>query len=168
MTYNANIYHFTFRRMRILLPIVTWILGLFFGNFLGVPSFSSMMHRAVLQPVSIVGSYICMFLPFVLSLYFILSEKTILLLIVCFIKAVAYGFSCTLLSGLYGTASWLLKCLFLFSDSCFLPFIMFIWLKFNQQEKHLSSGLVSICTLSGIFIGAADYYFISPFVERLL
>ena len=168
MTYNANIYHFLSRRKEYFLLIVVWTFGLIVGRFLCVPSLITMMCSAFFQPVSIVGSCICIFLPFVLSLYFILCEKTILLLIVCFIKAVAYGFACSLLSCVYGTASWLLRGLFLFSDSCFLPIMMLFWLNYCQEGNRVDRKLVFTGTLFGVLIGATDYCLISPFLERLL
>lgn len=167
LTLNANIRYHLSPLSRMLILIFVWLVGLCVGYLLCDPSCFLLMRRAVVQPVSIVGLFICIFLPLVLSYYSVLFEKPICILIVCFIKSVAFGFSSALIACVYNTSSWLIRFLFLFSDTFFLLFLMMFWLKSSYGEKVSHQRSFQFGALFGILIGAADYLFVSPLLERL-
>ena len=147
--------------------IFSWLAGLAVGSCFYKPSLFSLMRSALFQPVSIVGLFVCLFLPLLCSYFSFVTEKPVLIVIVCFFKAVAFGFSCSLISQTYGTAAWLARFLFLFSDSCFLLVLFVLWLR-----RFLNTGIqnmtdVYVCAVIGILIAAVDYFVISPFVVGL-
>ena len=59
--------------------IFTWVSGLLLGYLFCKPCFVSLMRSALLQPVSIVGLFICIFLPLILSYFSILLKKPIII-----------------------------------------------------------------------------------------
>ena len=167
LTLNANIRYHLSPLSRVVLLILVWLVGLCVGYLLCDPSYFPLMRCAVIQPVSIVGLFICIFLPLILSYFFVLFEKPIYILIVCFIKSVAFGFSNALIASIFDTSSWLIRFLYLFSDTLFLIFLMMFWLKsiYDKNTSHHRS--FQFGAIFGILIGAADYLLVSPLLERL-
>lgn len=168
MTIHANSTPYSKAFVRSCLLIFSWVFGLLVGYCLSKPLFTPMMRSAFLQPVSIVGLFVCIFLPLVLSCLFIYYEKPIFLLIVCFMKSAAYGFSCGIISHVYQSASWLLRFLFLFSDSCFLLVLLTLWIIAVSSSKPVRSRTLHVCAAIGMIVCFADFFIVSPFLERLL
>jgi len=167
------VYYADFRRdshSHIFLPLsllCTWITGILLGYFYYEPSFSSMMRIAVSEPVSIVGLFSCIILPLFWSCFFVTVKQPVLILIVCFIKAVSFGFSCGMLTQLYASAAWILRFLFLFSDSCFSVVLLFLWLHRLVNPNIRGFRDFFNCALIGIVIAFADGFIISPFLQGL-
>lgn len=147
--------------------ILSWLCGLLLGYSLYEPLFFPLMRSLFLQPVSIVGLVICILLPLVLTAIFYLIEKPIFISIVCFIKAAAFGFSCSVISREFASASWLVQFLFLFSDCCFLTILMSLWLSCSDSPKRKRLKAFRIAAVFGIFIALIDYLLVSPLLERL-
>lgn len=160
--------HFRQRSYLIISLITSWCLGILFGYFFYEPSFLSMVRCAVMQPVSIVGLFSCLFFSLLFSYLSVIMNKPIIILIVCFLKAASYGFSITILSSLFATATWLILFLFLFSDSCFCVVLLVLWLhRFHYSKIHNYCDFFA-CLMIGIGIAAADIFVISPFLQGLL
>ena len=148
--------------------ILSWVSGLLLGYLLCKPDFCSLMRSALLQPVSIVGLFICIFLPLILSYYSILLKKPIIILIVCFIKSIAYGFSYGLLTLIFSNASWLLRFLFLFSDSCMLLTLVNLWLHLYSDNRKCILRAIRFSAAFAVAVAAVDYCVVSPFLESIV
>ena len=148
--------------------IACWIIGLLIGYFFSEPFSFSLMRSAAQQPVSIVGLFIALFYPLICTYFSFLTEKPIVVLIVCFLKAVAFGFSGALISQYFQSAGWIVCLLLMFSDCCFVCVLLILWLRcFSGVSVHPMSDLF-VCAVIGICIAAADYFIISPFLQGLL
>lgn len=147
--------------------VLSWFLGILLGCFFAEPFSVSLMRSAVLQPVSIVGVFVCIFLPLIFSFVSFYANKPIIILIVCFLKAVAYGFSCLLVYRTYDSAAWLIQVLFLFSDSCFMIVLFVVWFRRFLGVGSPGVSELWMCTAIGIFLASADYFVISPILEGL-
>lgn len=149
---------------------LSWLLGIFFGSQLCMklepPNFL-MMRSVFFQPVSIVGLLVSVFLPLIITYFSIVSSKPILIVIVCFLKAAAFGFSGVLISRLFGTASWLLCFLYLFSDSCFLLPLFILWFRRCGNVRIIGLTDVYLCAAVGLLTVAVDYFSISPILAGL-
>ena len=144
-----------------------WFLGYLIGYSFADSSFLSLMHSALLQPVSIVGLFVCIFLPLLLTWVSVSLNKPVIILTVCLTKAIAFGFSCKLLLLTAGSAAWLYRVLFLFSDSCILIVLFMTWFRFFSFKAHLkpNNGIVLFCATA---IAIVDYSAISPYLLGLL
>ena len=155
------------RRLLVVSLLFTWMCGILLGYLFYEPSLFPMMRSVIVIPVSIVGLVSCMFLPLLCSCFSILLDKPIIILIVCFIKAVSFGFSCAMLTQMFSSAAWMIRLLFLFSDSCFCVILLILW--FRRFTKPCIHGLNDflVCFLLAIGIAVADGYMISPFLQGL-
>lgn len=149
----------------ILIPI--WIAGLLVGIISYDPYVSSLMSGVILQPVSVVGLLGIIFLPlFVVYVSFVLNEP-IVSLIVCFLKAVAFGFSGNLIAQNYGSASWLVRVLLQFSDHCCFLLLFVLWHRNFCTFTGSRSKSHMIIFLLVVPIAVLDYFVISPFLRGL-
>ena len=147
--------------------LLTWVIGILLGYFYYEPSFSPMMRSVVIRPVSIVGLFSCIFLPLFCSFFSVIVRRPIFILIVCFFKAVSFGFSCGMLTQLYGSAAWLIRFLFLFSDSCFCVILLLLWSHRFVYPNIRGYRDFFYCALFGAGIALVDSLFISPFLQGL-
>ena len=151
------------------LPLVLaccWICGLLCGvAFFSVssPETFSVMRRAVLCPVSIVGLINAALIPFLLSAFFALLSMNWMVMGICFVKAFLFAFvSLGMLSG-FGSGGWLLRFFLLFGDSTALPLLYWCWMRFVRAAAHSWIMIAVVCCL---LLGAIilDYRVIAPFV----
>lgn len=168
MTIYAKLPVFSQSTYRCIGLVFCWCIGLLVGYYIYEPSFHSLMHGAVFQPVSIVGVFVCIYLPLICSYFSFLTDKPIIIMVVCFLKAVAFGFSGTLISHSFQSAGWLACFLLLFSDSCFLCVLLFLWLRRFMNLNSQSMTDIYVCTAVGSAIAMVDSLVIFPFLRGLL
>ena len=147
--------------------IFSWFSGLLTGillAYIDLPYFSSLVPVAVVQPVSTVGYFVCVFLPLIISALLAAAAKPGLLLVVCFLKAAAFGFSTVLLCSVFHAAGWLAVFLFLFSDVVFLPFLFYFWLR-CRCSNGLSGSCLYLCAVSGLIICGVHHIMITPILH---
>lgn len=167
MTFFANFRRIVSRNSRFTSLVFCWLFGLIVGYCLLEPFFLPLMRSFALQPVSIVGYLVSLFLPFICSYVAIISDKPIIIMVVCFLKAVAFGFTGALISQFFYSASWLVRLLLMFSDSWFLIILFILWFRrFSDFNIHGSMDIL-VTALLGIGISIADFFWISPIVFRL-
>lgn len=171
MTYFAYSRNSSIVRHRFEIALILfWLCGLLTGSIICLflePSVSLLMRSAVFQPVSIVGLFVSVFLPLICSYLSFLTNNRIAVLLVCFLKAAAYAFSGVMMSLCFGSASWLFRFLFLFSDNCFLVILCFLWFQCGDRLSPLSSKDFLVCTVFGLLFVSVDYFVISPFLMGL-
>ena len=165
--------HNTAFRLRVseILLVSVWLGGLLLGAFLSPfapESYLLLMRRAAGSPVSIVGLFASVLLPFLIATYAVSISKPVLLYAVCFCKAVLFSFCCRGIQLTFGSAGWLVLILMQFSDLCMLPVLC--WFSF----RHLGAGTHRLkrdfaigCGI-GTAVGILDYCMVSPFLVMLI
>ena len=149
------------------LLITVWFIGLFLGIGIYDPMYSSLMCSVLLQPVSIVGLVMILFLPLFSVYVSLILNKPIISVIVCFLKAVSFGFTGCLITHNYGNASWLVRLLFLFSDHCCVILLFVFWFYFFCSFASNRTKYHSVFFLIAVLIAMFDYFVISPFMRGL-
>ena len=168
IVYSNFLLHFRQRSYLVISLMISWCLGILFGYLFYEPSFLSMMRCAVMQPVSIVGLFSCLFFPLLFSFLSVITNKPTIIMIVGFLKASSLGFSITILSELFATSTWLIRFLFLFSDSCFCIVLLVLWMRRFHHSIIQTYCDFFVCSMIGIGIAAVDIFVISPFLQGLL
>lgn len=106
--------------------------------------------------------------PFLFSAVAVAFSKPQFLLLICFGKAIAFGFYGFYISLIFADGAWLARCLLLFTDACMMPALYLYWL------RHISGEVVSSWTENAVFISAAflvslfDYIFVVPIWGTLI
>ena len=160
--------HISIQMLRCIVLIACWLIGLLIGYLYSKPFSFSLMRSVVVQPVSIVGLCVSVFFPLICAYFSFLTEKPVVVMIVCFLKAVAFSFSGALVSHYFQSAGWIICFFMMFSDCCFsIVFLTLLLLYFSCACIRPMSDLF-VCTAIGICIATADYFAISPFLQGLL
>ena len=147
--------------------ILSWCGGIILGCGLYEPSSLYLMRSAISMPVSIVGIFVSFFLPLLCTYFSVITNKPIIILVVCFLKATAFGYTIKLVSCYFLTAGWLIRLLFLFSDGCLLFFLLFLWIYHFFGNVKQSVCVLNFVGLMYAFVLLFDVYVIYPFIERL-
>ena len=159
------------QNVTVLLLVLFWFTGLILGIALSRlygPYLSSLMYSAILQPISIVGLLICIYFPFLISAFAISTGRLFAIYCFCFLKALSFGFTASGISMCWGSAGWLIRSLFMFSDKCFLVVLFWFWLQniCGNRQKNLSS--LGICYFLSAVISLLDYFAISPYLLGII
>ena len=89
-------------------------------------------------------------------------------MIVCFIKAVAYGFCGMLIFRIYNTASWIIQVLFQFSDSCYCIVLLYLWFRRLCVDNIDTMRDIVVCAFIGMFVAAADLFVINAILVGII
>lgn len=149
---------------------VSWVSGLILGVFTACHAselYLLLMRRAVESPVSIVGSLACVTLPLLFTAFAVYISKPWLIYLICFAKACAFGCTAFSVFCLYGSAGWLVRFLFQFTDLCLAP--VFLWFCFQglRGAQALRSAIPAGAIACGIVI-CLDFNVVSPFLGKIL
>lgn len=150
---------------------LSWCLGLVCGIQAARTASDTLiplMREAVRRPVSILGLLNVTVLPFLISAYAVSLPEPWLLLIISSTKAFIFGFCAYGVRLAFGQSSWLVRFLFLFSDSCLIPLLLLFWLRHIGNKKPVRRWELIACLAAAAIVGTIDYRFISPFLVTLL
>ena len=150
---------------------ITFAFGLCFGIYLAAES-EAILRQALLGIISVSlslsGAIFAFILPFLLSVACIAFSLPAMVIPVCFVKAVVFGFcSCgTLL--VFGSSGWLIRFFLLFTDSCTLLPMLWFWLRHIDGSKLSLKRDIVICFSLFVLLCAFDYFIISPYLMMLM
>lgn len=147
--------------------LVVWCCGLVLGCSIYEPLHLSLMRSAVIAPVSIIGVFVCVYLPLIISYFSLLTDKPVVTLIVCFIKAVSFGYAGQLVFRYFYSAAWLVRLLFLFSDCLHLLILLYLLLHYTGgRTKELKRDFLFAAIVSTLF-ALVDLTVVQPFLKGL-
>ena len=148
----------------------SWLLGLVLGAFVplyATESVLSLMRCALYAPVSIVSLLSAALLPFLCSAIAISASAPAILLCICFLKAFSFSAVSAFVFYTFGSAGWLVRCLFLFSDIATAPLFFSFCRRHMITPPSLSLTDISVCVLAGVFC-FIDWAYISPLLSELI
>lgn len=119
----------------------SWIVGLVSGFLLSYhagDSLCSLMRGCVYSSVSIVWFLSVSIFPFLFSALAVFLSFPQLLFVICFIKALLYGFLFVGLDFAWGSAAWLIRIAVLLDDLILMPICYWFWHIHISGEKKCS------------------------------
>ncbi len=141
-----------------------WLLGLLCGivpvRYAGFPGFL-LMRSLALAPVSIVGLFSNLLIPFLFSLFTIRSMPWWIMVL-----AFWEGFGLSILAMELRFAAWPVRWLLMFGSSVFAECAYFLWLRLLSGQRVIGAACGVFLTAALAF--AAEYYIISPFLASLI
>ena len=146
-----------------------WCAGLLLGILAAASAgqdFATKMRSAASQPVSTVPFLV--YAPFLLSAIAIHLRQPWFILPCCFIKAFIFGFCAFAVTLAFGQSGWLVRFLFMFSDSMSVPVMYFYWLRCINGNLAKGFWFSGCCTVMLVAIGLLDYCWIAPFLADLI
>ncbi len=140
-------------------------LGALFAGASG-DSYVLLMRMAASRPVSIFGSAVSVFLPFLISVFLITHSKPWLVYLICGIRFFLFSAAGFALARSFGSAGWLVRLLLQMPDLFLIPVL--IWFSLLSFAGKCTKRVMICCILLAAAIGMLDYCVISPFLANLI
>ena len=140
-------------------------LGVLFADASG-DAYIRLMRMAASRPVSIVGSAVSVFLPFLVSVFLITHSKPWLVFLICGIRIFLFSSAAFAMGRSFGSAAWLVRLMFQMPDLCLIPVL--IWFSGLTLAGNCTKRVMTCCIMFAAVIGMLDYCVISPFLADLL
>lgn len=156
--------------IRKLFLAIFWILGLLTGSFFAfkAPSaYTSLLRMITTERVSIIGLGLILFFPLIISAIVVHFSVPLLLLPLAFFKAFFFSFFSYGFVLAFGNAGWLVRWLFVFSDSCMIIPLLWLWFRNISGNRGTLKNDLVLCSVFAAFFGCIDYFTISPFTLML-
>ena len=152
-----------------LILAIFWLSGILFGvacYCVSPEDTVSLMCGIFAGPVSIVGVLNAVFVPFLLSVVFIVLSMKRMLMVLCFFKAFLFSFVSVGILASCGYGGWLLRYFLLFGDCTMLPLLYWYWVHaFTGSAKHLWVSSFFTCCLF-LLTTILDYRVIAQVCDR--
>lgn len=159
------------RNSDVITPVFILLFGYLLGTFLAAEtpvSYFTLMRSAANSPVSIVGSLISAFLPFLLAFAAVYFGRPALLYFILFCKAVAFSHCSMCCHFTFGYGGWLVRLLLQFSDILLLPVLCSFVILHLKQPRTLRKSNVFIYCSAVALVAIIKFCFISPYLAMLI
>lgn len=156
------------RKYAIIFLSFFWSFGFFFGLFYAFHTFES--YRSLFLAIAsdrhaVVILLILQAAPLLISAFAARFAIPALMLPVAFVKAFCFSFCSFGFIWAFGSAGWLIRCLYLFTDTFVILFLLWFWARhINGSRKQLCAD-VYLCISAIIFIGTIDCLIITPILH---
>ena len=159
---------YIWRKAALPLLAFVWCLCLFLGIRTALQSegLAALLRHSVRTAPSLMGLLSAAICPFLLSGLAVYLSETWLLMMIAGVKAFCFGFCACGTILAFGDGGWLVRFLFLFSDYCLIPLLLFYWVRHIQDQAALPELCVYLIT--AVLICFVDYWVISPFLVSIL
>ena len=127
----------------------------------------SLMRMAMVSRVSIVGLTVSAVLPFLFAALAAYVGQPVLLCILGFLRMFAFTFLGCCIHLAFGSAGWLLRCLFQFTDGCALALLCWFSLRLIPAPAGFPTRDLGFCAVVCVAVSALDHLMISPFLAAL-
>ena len=168
--FSGSVFSISQRKIRTVFLAFFWCMGLLTGAILAQYSGEihfSLMRRAAACSVSIVGLFTVL-LPFLFTAFAVVLSNCFLFYPIAFLKALTFSYHACVVSAAFGDAGWLVRYLFLFTDACTIPVLLWIWIRGSGNRCIGLLHGTGICVLIACAVGLIDFCIVSPFLAMLI
>ena len=154
-----------------LILAVVWSAGLLTGSILADGAsqpFLLLTRSAAAAPVSVVGLCTITFLPFLLTALAVFLHRPRLLYGICFCKALLFSWSGCCIMASFGSAGWLVRLLYQFSDLLLVPVLCWFSLRHISGKHDLRLREGAGVLMIAMVVGSIDYWLVAPFLVKLI
>ncbi len=151
--------------------LVLWSLGFICGLYVALSESDLLLpliQNATITRQSIFGVIAVIFIPIAVSGISIYCSAPVIIYIYSIFKGFCFSFCLCCVATVYGHASWLVRILLLFTDSCSIVFLLWLWYRCLCLESHIVRKDLRFCTILLTAIGLVDYFFVSPYLVLLM
>ena len=148
-----------------------WVIGLAAGYECcnhADESYFLLMQSASHSCLSIVGLAVCVYLPFLIAAFADLISRAEWIPAICFFKGVLFSCHVFTVEHLYGSAAWLARFLFLFSDTTTIVFFLWFCVRCMLNGKRTLWKDFLVCSIAVLLCGITDVCLISPFWMKII
>ena len=125
-----------------------------------------LMRMAVVSPVSIVGTAVSVWIPFLVCVYLIVHFKHWLVYLICTLYIARFAATGYALVATFHQAAWLVRLAVQFPQICLIPCLLYLSICRLCNRIRIRE-VISIVVLA-IMVGMIDYLLISPLWTNLI
>ena len=125
------------------------------------------MRMAMVSHVSIVGLTVSAVLPFLIAAFAAYAGQPVLLYILGFLRMFGFTFLGCCIQLAFGSAGWLLRLLFQFTDGCALALLCWFCLRRIDAPAGFPGRDLAVCGAACFAVSILDHFMISPFLAGL-
>ena len=145
-----------------------WIMGLIFGVIVArSASVEFCSLAATTKNTSLFSALIVVMFPIIVSILIMYTGLSWLIPVVAFLKAFCFAYVSQVLGRDFGSASWLMQLLLMFSDCASVPLLWWFWCQSLKSTKFTLRSSSSVTMVAALVIAILDYRFISPILSSL-
>ena len=145
-----------------------WMMGLTFGVVVARSvSVEFYSHAATAPNASLFSELIVVMFPIIVSILIMYTGLSWLIPVIAFLKAFCFAYVSQVLVRGFGSASWLMQLLWMFSDCASAPFLWWFWCRSLKSTKFTLTSSSSAMLIAALVIIILDYRFISPILSSL-
>ena len=148
-----------------LCSVVGAVFGLLFADAFGY-HYLLLMRMAAKSRVSIVGTVVSVWIPFLVSFIILVHSKPWLVYLLCTAHISRFGCTGFALLRSFGSAGWLIRGMLQFPDLCLIPVLLYF--AACKLNGNICKRKIVYCIVFGLIIGMMDYFLISPFLADLM
>lgn len=164
----CSLFSYIARKRDHLILALCWALGLFFGFCLFRScgsNLASQMPLAMNCQSSIFQLLTPILLPFLISAFAVYISLPRLLFGVCFLKALLFCYVSCAVNAAYGSAGWLIRGLFLFTDLSGTVLLYHYWHRHITGTRKFSFGSFGAYQTAVLLFAWVDYRYIAPLLR---
>ncbi len=147
-----------------------WIFGLLFGIYYASKDndTTQLLTSALQSQQSFFKLLFVLLLPIAASLLAISFSLRGAIYLLAAGKAFACGYCLFCVAATFGSGSWLVRLLFLFSDTCLSVLLLWLWCRHLGSKRKTLAKDTLVCTVIAISAGLIDFLLFSPFLRVLI
>ncbi len=147
-----------------------WTLSLIFGIFYASKdsNLPQLLISALQTQQSLTQLVLMLLLPVAASTVLIAFSFNAAIFFLAAGKAFACGYCLFGIAAAFGSGSWLIRLLFLFSDTCLSVLLLWFWSRHLVSRKKTLAKDTLVCTLIAISAGLVEFLLFSPFLRVLM
>lgn len=149
---------------------IAFILGFLAGAFLATEDafyYTVLIQNAVVKEPTVIGVFAPIAVLFSLTVLVYSTGKWPLLILVCFLQAVAFGATAAAVFYSYGSAHWLIHAFLLFTKTVTLVSLLWFWLSNIPGRSYGTRKNFFLALGISALAGAMDFLLVSPFLIQL-
>ena len=146
----------------------SWISGLILGISISKSVSVEVPASIAASPnASPYGVVMVTLFPILVSVLLMYMSQNWLIPVIAFFKSFSFSYVSWILMRDFGSASWLIQFLMMFSDCVSLPLLWWFWCRSLKADKPFSFALSAPLVFTAVAIAILDYRFISPILSSL-
>lgn len=150
--------------------VAFWLIGICFGiglSFWNPPVISSGLRFCLLTPRSFSG-FLASIAPLFLLVIFLWCDQFLLLCPLMFVSAISWGYTAFLVFSVFGSGSWLVRLLLLFSGSFVSALYWWILLRHGPFRRPSFATDVAVAAVFLFVVFALEQSLISPCLHQII
>lgn len=130
-------------------------------------TFVSLVHEAIIFPVSFIDLLVHIIVPFSLTALILRTRRVELFLVLCFAQAFSFGIVSYSIYLAYGSVQWMIQALLLFTRTITLVLLLWFWCRQFSDRSQADFQDLILCFSVSVLVSVFDYCLISPLLAKL-